>query len=63
MHPEDCVRYHGQDDWEMDAVDMNGDRMPEDYPRIDKDDLGKVTFNFEDGVASDSHGRRFKIIQ
>ena len=63
MRPEDCVRYISQDEWEMDAIDANGNSMPDDYPRLNKDDVGKLVFNFEDGVASDSHGRRFRIIQ
>lgn len=62
MHPSDVIMYRGSDDWYCDAVDMNNQRMPDDYPRLNEDDLGNVQFNLEDLVAQDSKGRRFKVI-
>lgn len=62
MRPQDVIMYNSADDWYCDAVDGNGQRMPDDYPRLEPESLGNVTFNMDDMVASDEKGRRFKVI-
>ena len=41
---------------------MNGNIMPDDYPRIDIENLGKISVNMDNMVATDETGRTYKII-
>lgn len=64
MHPEDVIIYDkNNDNWDIDAIDGNGNEMPEDYPRLEKQDLGKVHFDIDQGFATDEFGRKYKIIR
>lgn len=61
--PVDCIIYHPNNEWEIDAIDKNGEFMPKDYPRMKKEDLGNVSFDLEQNRARDEYGRLYKVIQ
>lgn len=63
MGPEDCVMYHSDGSYEIDAVDKYNQRMPDDYPRLNKEDLGDLRFDMDAMQASDPYGRKFKVIK
>ena len=62
-NPEDVILYHDNGEWETSAVNKHGQIMPDDYPIIDKENLGKVTFNLDDKKATDEKGRIFRVIE
>ena len=62
MRPEYVIFMDGDGSYELDAIDMNGNIMPEDYPRIDIENLGKISVNMDNMVATDETGRTYKII-
>ena len=61
--PEDVILYHQSGEWEMSAVDRHGQRMPDDYPVIPKENLGTVNFNHDDKKATDETGRVYRVIE
>lgn len=61
--PEDVILYHNNGEWEISAIDKNGDIMPDDYPLLTKENLGKVSFNLDEYKATDEKGRMFKVIE
>ena len=69
LQPEDVIIYHSNGTWEVDALDKEGNRMPDDYPRIPKENLAnetrgdRVKFNLDDGRATDATGRVFRVIE
>ena len=63
LEPQDCIMYCMNGDWYTDAIDKNGNPMPDDYPRIDKNDLGNVSFDLEQNRARDEFGRSYLVIQ
>lgn len=63
MGPEDVILYHSDGSWETGAIDKHGNRMPDDYPILPKEDLGKVRFDIDDNRAQDETGRSFKVIE
>lgn len=63
MEPQDCIIYHMDGSWEIDAIDKNGNLMPNDYPRMSNEDLGNVSFDLEQNRARDEFGRSFLLIQ
>ena len=63
LRPEDCILYHRNGEWETGAIDMHGALMPDDYPLIPKENLGKVKFNLVDHRATDETGRTFKVVE
>ena len=60
--PEDCIIYRSNNEWDIEAIDKNGNFMPDDYPRMNKKDLGQVSFDLEQNRARDEYGRLYKII-
>lgn len=62
-NPEDVILYHQSGEWEMSAVDSHGQRMPDDYPVIPKENLGTVNFNHDDKKATDETGRVYRVIE
>ena len=63
LQPSDVVFYHDDDNWEIDAVDRDGNVMPDDYPRLDGDTM-RLNFDLEQCVAIDNNtGRKIKIIK
>lgn len=63
MQPKDVVIYEPDGNWYMDAVDKDGNTMPNDYPRLSEMDVGKIRFDMDSGTAMDSYGRRYDVIQ
>jgi hypothetical protein len=61
-NPEDVILYHTSGEWETAAVDGHGQRMPDDYPVIPKENLGNVNFNHDDKKATDESGRIYRVI-
>lgn len=53
----------GSTEWELEAIDKDGNIMPSDYPRIPVDNLGKVSFNMDSMSATDETGRTYRIIE
>jgi hypothetical protein len=37
--------------------------MPDDYPRIDKEDIGEIYIDKDAMMASDKYGRKFPVIE
>ena len=60
--PEDCVMLHSDGSYDIDAVDKYNQRMPDDYPRLSKEDLGDLRFDMDAMTASDPYGRKFKVL-
>ena len=63
LDPQDCIIYYTNGEWDIDAIDKNGNSMPNDYPRMSKQDLGNVSFDLEQDRARDEFGRTFMVIQ
>ena len=63
LDPQDCIIYYTNGEWDIDAIDKNGNSMPDDYPRMSKQDLGNVSFDLEQDRARDEFGRTFMVIQ
>jgi hypothetical protein len=61
--PEDCIFYYSDGSWDTGAVNKHGERMPDDYPLIPKENLGNVRFNLDEHKATDETGRRFRVIE
>lgn len=63
LHPIDVIFYEDNDNWEVNAVDRDGNVMPDDYPRLNGDNM-KLHFDLEQGIAIDNNtGRKIKLIQ
>lgn len=63
MKPEDVIFYHRDGSWETGAIDGEGDMMPDDYPVIPKENLGKVRFMLDDLKAIDETARTWRVIE
>ena len=63
LEPKDCIFYYANGDWNIDAIDKNGQPMPDEYPRMNKTDLGNVSFDLEQNRARDEYGRTYPIIK
>jgi hypothetical protein len=61
--PEDCIFYYSDGSWDTGAVNKHGERMPDDYPLIPKENLGNVRFNLDEHKATDETGRLFRVIE
>jgi len=61
--PEDCIYYYPDGTWDTGAINKHGERMPDDYPVIPKDNLGNVRFNLPEHKATDETGRLFRVIE
>ena len=67
--PRDVIIYHSDGSWEVDAIDKDGNQMPDEYPRIPKENLAnetrgdRVRFNLEEHRATDATGRVFEVIE
>ena len=61
--PEDCIFYYPDGSWETGAINKHGERMPDDYPLIPKENLGNVRFNLAENKATDETGRLFRVIE
>lgn len=61
--PEDVILYHSNGEWEVSALDKNGELMPDDYPFLTAENLGKVSFNLDEYKATDEKGRMFRVIE
>ena len=61
--PEDCIFYYSDGSWDTGAVNKHGERMPDDYPLIPKENLGTVRFNLDEHKATDETGRLFRVIE
>lgn len=65
LKPQICIvksQYDDSMDFQIIAIDKDGNTMPDDYPLPSMESLGKVTFNYEARTATDSKGRTFKLI-
>lgn len=63
LQPSDVIFYGDNDNWEVNAVDRDGNVMPDDYPRLNGDNM-KLHFDLEQGIAIDNNtGRKIKLIQ
>ena len=66
LSPEYVIFMHthnGETEWELEAIDKDGNIMPSDYPRIPIENLGKVTFNMDSMSATDETGRVYRVIE
>jgi hypothetical protein len=63
MKPEDVILYHRDGSWETAAIDHDGDLMPDDYPVIPKENLGKVRFMLDDLKAIDETARAWRVVE
>lgn len=63
LEPQDCIIYYPNGDWEIDAIDKYHNPMPDDYPRMNKTDLGNVSFDMEQNRARDEYGRMYPVFQ
>lgn len=63
MRPEYVIFMKDDGEYILDAIDMNGNIMPDDYPRIDIENLGKISVNLDNMIATDETGRTYKIIK
>jgi len=66
LSPEYVILMHtnnGETEWELEAIDKDGNIMPSDYPRIPIENLGKVTFNMDSMSATDETGRTYRVIE
>lgn len=63
MKPEYVLFLDNDGSYELEAIDKDGSIMPDDYPRIDIDNLGKISINMDNMVATDETGRTYRIIQ
>ena len=60
---EDGIMLHADGTWETDAIDKYRQRMPDDYPRINKEDIGEIYIDKDAMMASDRYGRKFPVIE
>jgi hypothetical protein len=60
---EDCIMVYPNGDWEPEAIDKYNQRLPEDYPRLKKEDLVDLRLDMDTKIATDKYGRKFKIIE
>jgi hypothetical protein len=60
---EDCVIVYPDGSWEPDAINKYNNRMPEDYPRMSKDDMPGLRLDLDTKVATDDYGRKYKIVE
>ena len=63
MKPEYVIMYHANGEYELDAVDKYGTRMPDEYPRLNEEDLGNIRIELDQGFAIDTYGRKYRIIE